>query len=166
MDIIHGKLKPVLEKIRSSRIAAQTGTESQFVTKNGMSFLEMKYNLMLSYCSLISFYILLKLEGKDVSGHPVVERLLHLKLLLEKLRPLDLKMQYQVDKMVRTAVLEQTDGRPLAGQAKDLSYKPNVTMMEGDDDNEEEASNEEEEDSDDADQEQQDDDDDSEQGPQ
>lgn len=80
-----------------------------------MSFLEMKYNLMLSYCSLISFYILLKLEGKDVSGHPVVERLLHLKLLLEKLRPLDLKMQYQVDKMVRTAVLEQTDGRPLAG---------------------------------------------------
>ena len=115
MDIIHGKLKPVLEKVRASRIQAEDGEESQFVIKDGMSFLEMKYNLMLTYCSTISFYILLKLEGKDVKGHPVVGRLIHLKLLLEKLRPLDTKMQYQVDKMVRTAILEQTDGRQLTG---------------------------------------------------
>jgi len=71
------------------------------VTRDGMSFLEMKYNLMLTYCQMINFYMLLKLEGRDVSSHPVIDRLLHLKLLLEKVRPLDVKMQYQVDKMVR-----------------------------------------------------------------
>ena len=103
MDVIQVKLKPVLEKVRASVQPAGSGVDASqiLVTKDGMSFLEMKYNLMLTYCQMLSFYMLLKLEGKDVSSHPVIDRLLHLKLLLEKVRPLDMKMQYQVDKMVR-----------------------------------------------------------------
>lgn len=57
-----------------------------------MSYLEMKYNLMMSYCSFLNFYMLLKLEGKDVSKHPVIHRLAHIKTLLEKLKPLDSKL--------------------------------------------------------------------------
>jgi hypothetical protein len=103
MDVIQLKLKPVLEKVRASVEAGGSGAADDqiLVTRDGMSFLEMKYNLMLTYCQMINFYMLLKLEGRDVSSHPVIDRLLHLKLLLEKVRPLDVKMQYQVDKMVR-----------------------------------------------------------------
>jgi hypothetical protein len=39
--------------------------------KNANSYLEMKYNLLLSYCSYISFYLMLRLEGKS-SEHPVI----------------------------------------------------------------------------------------------
>jgi hypothetical protein len=62
------------------------------VTEDGMSFLEMKYNLMLSYCQFLSLYLLMKLDsthGQNISKHPIIARLLHIKLLFERLRPLD-----------------------------------------------------------------------------
>ena len=58
-------------------------------TEGGMSYLEMKYQLMLQYCQFLSVYLLLKLEGKSVVDHAVIQRLVKLKLLLEKLRPMD-----------------------------------------------------------------------------
>ena len=54
-----------------------------------MSYLEMKYNLMMSYCTFLSFYLLMKIEGKDVNQHPVIFKLAHIKALFEKLKPLD-----------------------------------------------------------------------------
>jgi len=68
MDVIQVKLKPVLEKVRASVSSGGSGADDDqiLVTKDGMSFLEMKYNLMLTYCQMINFYMLLKLEGKDV----------------------------------------------------------------------------------------------------
>jgi U3 small nucleolar RNA-associated protein 3 len=95
---LNGKLKPMLDKIR----AKQVGT-----TKHGMTYLEMKYNLLLSYCSFLSFYILLKTEGVSTKDHPVIGKLLYIKTLLERLRPLDQKLQYQVDKVIRTAALSE-----------------------------------------------------------
>jgi hypothetical protein len=35
---------------------------------------------------------LLKLEGKPLRDHPVIGRLLHIKILLERLKPLDSKL--------------------------------------------------------------------------
>jgi hypothetical protein len=95
----------VLEKVRTS--INQEG-ENQIETKHGMSYLEMKYNLMLSYCSFLTYYLLLKLEGKRVENHPVVGKLVHIKTLFEKLRPLDAKLQYQIDKMLKQAALAET----------------------------------------------------------
>ena len=89
----------MLEKLRSGSVDT---------TKHGLSYLEMKYNLLLSYCSFLSLLILLKLEGTSISHHPVIDRLLYIKTLLERLRPLDLKLQYQVDKLLRTAALAES----------------------------------------------------------
>ena len=77
---LNGKLRPMVEKVRSGTIDS---------TKHGMTYLEMKYNLLLSYCSFLSFYIVLKTTGRKIEGHPVVGRLIHVKTLLERLRPLD-----------------------------------------------------------------------------
>lgn len=65
-----------------------------FQLNKGMTYLEMKYNLLLSYCTFLSFYLLMKLEGKEVTDHPVIFKLAHIKTLMEKLRPLDQKLQY------------------------------------------------------------------------
>ena len=70
-------------------------------TVAGMSYLEMKYNLLMSYCTFLAFYLLMKVEGKNVENHPVVFKLAHIKTLFEKLKPLDKKLQYQIDKMIR-----------------------------------------------------------------
>jgi hypothetical protein len=89
-----------------------------------MSYLEMKYNLMMSYCTFLAFYLLLKVEGKKVEEHPVIYRLAHIKTLLEKLRPLDQKLAYQIDKMLREATA--TNVAAQSKQANALKYKPNL----------------------------------------
>ena len=41
----------------------------------GLSFLELKHQLLLHYCQLISFYLLKKLRGEKLTGHPCVRQL-------------------------------------------------------------------------------------------
>lgn len=102
------KLMPFLTAARTGKIKS---------TASGMSYLEMKYNLLMSYCTFLSFYLLLKVEGKPVENHPVIHKLTHIKTLFEKLRPLDQKLQYQVDKMANL-----TD----AAASGALAHKPNI----------------------------------------
>lgn len=104
-----------MDKIRAKEIKS---------TAAGMSYLEMKYNLMMSYCTFLAFYLLLKVEGKKVEDHPVIYRLAHIKTLLEKLRPLDQKLAYQIDKMLREATA--TNVAAQSKQANALKYKPNL----------------------------------------
>ena len=58
----------------------------------------MKQNLMLSYCTFIIFYLMLKVEGKSTEKHPVVYKLAHIRTLMDKLRPIDTKMEKAIKK--------------------------------------------------------------------
>jgi hypothetical protein len=128
----------MLEKVRSRQVDT---------TKHGMTYLEMKYNLLLSYCQFLSFFIVLKLEGKPVKDHPVVGKLIHIKTLLERLRPLDQKLQYQIDKLIRAAALSEVNANEEkvveGSKAIDaLQYRPNIENLQGD---EEESESQDEE---------------------
>jgi len=111
-----------------------------------MSYLEMKYNLMMSYCTFLAFYLLLKVEGKNVDGHPVVYRLTHIKTLLEKLKPLDQKLSYQIEKMLKEA---NASAALPKGKKDALSYKPNLKAMQSGSENEDEYGEEGESDEED-----------------
>lgn len=56
------------------------------------TFVDLKYNLLLSYCSFLSFYLLLKSSGQDVRSHPVLHKITTLKQTLDGLAPLDEKL--------------------------------------------------------------------------
>lgn len=103
---------PFLNAARSGKVKS---------TAAGMSYLEMKYNLLMSYCTFLAFYLLLKVEGKPVENHPVIHKLTHIKALFEKLKPLDQKLQYQIDKMANmTEAVAQGN----------LAHKPNLKDLE------------------------------------
>lgn len=53
-DEIENRIKPAFEIMSSSSIK---------LPKNCRKYLEMKHNLLLSYCSFIVFYLLMKVEG-------------------------------------------------------------------------------------------------------
>lgn len=59
-----------------------------------MSYLDMKYSLLLSYLQFLACYLLMKLEGREVEGHPIIARLVGLKTMMERCRALDGKLQY------------------------------------------------------------------------
>jgi len=75
-----------------------------YPTEKGLSLLEVKDQLLLMYLMDLTHLILDKASGGSLQGHAAVLRLVEIRTVLEKLRPLDQKLKYQVDKLVKTAV--------------------------------------------------------------
>ena len=110
--------------------AARAG---ELATAEGISYLDAKHLLMLSYCVNIVFYLLLKSEGRSVRDHPVVLRLVEIRAYLEKLRPIDRKLRYQIDKLLKTSAVSELAGGQDDGEDEDdpLRFKPNPDALVG-----------------------------------
>ncbi len=76
------------------------------------------------------FYLLLKSHGASVKQHPVIDQLVKIRTVLEKLRPLDKKLAYQIDKLLKQATLGEVD----SPDADPRAHKPNPDMLELDED--------------------------------
>uniref|UniRef100_T1JJK7 Neuroguidin n=1 Tax=Strigamia maritima TaxID=126957 RepID=T1JJK7_STRMM len=72
-------------------------------TTKGISFLEVKYHLLLSYLINLTFTSLIKMNGQKLEGDPAVDRIVEIRTVLEKIRPIEQKLRYQIDKLVKTA---------------------------------------------------------------
>lgn len=68
-----------------------------------MQYLEVKQQMLLAYCINVTFYMLMKAEGRSVRSHPVMRRLLELRYSIEKLRGIDAKLKYQIDRLLKQA---------------------------------------------------------------
>ncbi|XP_029002259.1 neuroguidin [Betta splendens] len=75
-----------------------------FKTSKGLSFLDLRYHLLLFYLQDLTHLISLKTEGEKIKDSEALTRVVTIRTVLEKMRPLDHKLKYQIDKLVRTAV--------------------------------------------------------------
>lgn len=85
--------------------------------------MEVKDQLLLMYLMDLTHLILDKASGGSLQGHDGILRLVEIRTVLEKLRPLDQKLKYQIDKLVKTAVtgsLSENDP---------LRFKPHPSNM-------------------------------------
>ncbi|KAI1395830.1 hypothetical protein F4819DRAFT_169925 [Hypoxylon fuscum] len=117
-------------------------------TSDGVSLLDVKNELLLSYLQNLVFLILIKirnaknghseeLEREDQSDLPddVVKKLVELRLYLDKgVRPLEEKLQFQLDKILRAA----DDADRLAAQA--AKHVASASESESDDGSDDEDS--------------------------
>ncbi|OLN98020.1 Uncharacterized protein C18B11.06 [Colletotrichum chlorophyti] len=125
--------------------------------QNGISLLDVKNELLLSYLQNLVFLILLKLRNsKQHSGEDepptdttdaVVKKLVELRLYLEKgVRPLEEKLRYQIEKILRAA----DDAERSAQATKDAKGKDSDdsddSASDGESGSDEESDEEEEED--------------------
>ncbi|KAI9503728.1 hypothetical protein BX070DRAFT_175275, partial [Coemansia spiralis] len=79
--------------------------DGELATGNGISFLEVKHHTMLSYITNLAYLTLLKLHGRQIEDHSVITDLIEDRTVLEKMRPLEQRLKYQIDKMLRSAVI-------------------------------------------------------------
>ena len=125
LDEITQSVEPVIAAARAGELA----------TAEGISYLDAKHLLMLSYCINIVFYLLLKSEGRSVRDHPVVLRLVEIRAYLEKLRPIDRKLKYQIDKLLKMADGPRKDKSLGEGEDEDeddpLRFRPNPDALVG-----------------------------------
>ncbi|KAM8960611.1 neuroguidin [Pelodytes ibericus] len=90
-----------------------------YPTEKGLSFLELKDQLLLLYIQDLTHLILEKTCGKPINGNAAIMRLVEIRTVLEKMRPVDQKLKYQIDKLVRAAVTGSL------GENDPLRFKPN-----------------------------------------
>lgn len=91
----------------------------ELTTEYGLSFLEVKYHMLLDYLINLTYVVLRKCSGETIEGNPSIERLIEIRTVLEKIRPIDYKLRYQIDKLVKTAVTGVSDS------SDPILYKPN-----------------------------------------
>ncbi|GLE00284.1 hypothetical protein PINS_up009011 [Pythium insidiosum] len=122
------KLKDELAQVHDKVAALADAVENDLPTQSGMGYLQVKNHALLTYTKLELFFALLKLESPDaVQDHPVFKELVRYRTLLERIRPLDRKMKYQVDKMLKVAL---SGGQDLD---ESLHYAPKPDQLVGDD---------------------------------
>ncbi|XP_021891912.1 neuroguidin, partial [Carica papaya] len=107
---------------------------NNYPTADGISYLEAKHLLLLSYCQSLVYYLLQKAKGLSIEGHPVVSSLVEIRLFLEKIRPIDKKLQYQIQKLTRVSTTEKpglSEKDPEVSKKSEdlLKYRPNPDML-------------------------------------
>ena len=103
----------------------------ELTTDQGLSFLEMKYNMLLGYLINLTYIVLRKCSGEKIEGDPCIERLIEIRTVLEKIRPIDHKLKYQIDKLVKTATVGPDGSNP-------TEFRANLQNMKGEDESESE----------------------------
>lgn len=136
---------------------------NQLPTSDGISYLDAKYLLLLNYCSSLVYYLLRKAKGFSIEGHPVVRSLVEIRLFLEKvcfystslfnlltcmwllsslafwlaqIRPIDKKLEYQIQKLTKVSVvakdnafMDEKDSATPQAMDDRLKYRPNPDML-------------------------------------
>ncbi|NWU35844.1 SAS10 protein, partial [Hylia prasina] len=88
---IKDELHPLLQMVRDGTIPQGKGSR----------YLQTKYHLYLNYCANISFYLVLKSKRIPVHSHPVIERLVAYRNIINDLAAIDQKLSPQVRMLLR-----------------------------------------------------------------
>ena len=92
----------------------------------GISFLSLKNMLMVEYITNLMQLIYLKTTGQKINGNPCVLRLAEIRTVLEKSKSIELKLKYQIDKLLKIASNTNTN------EHDPLSFKPNLNNFASD----------------------------------
>ncbi|OQR91305.1 neuroguidin, partial [Thraustotheca clavata] len=136
LNKVESDIQGLKEKVDEFR---QFISSDNLATDGGMGFLQIKNHALMQYSQLSMFFSLLKLEEPEkVKNHPVFKELVRYRTILERIRPLDRKLKYQVDKLLKIAVSNTT------GLDETLSYAPNPDQLKNDDDDDDQEDNDDE----------------------
>ncbi|CAE7245860.1 ngdn [Symbiodinium sp. KB8] len=115
VEEVRHTIQPILQAVREGGLA----------TTGGVAYLEVRHQLLLAYVSHLAFYLMLKAEGAPVRHHPVMARLVRIRTMMEKARPLDAKLKFQLDRILRAGSGAQ--------QGSVLAPNPTAMLAHGDD---------------------------------
>ncbi|XP_034959018.2 something about silencing protein 10 [Zootoca vivipara] len=83
---LRDELEPLMQMVKDGVILEGKGSQ----------YLQTKYHLYLNYCCNISFYLVLKAKRIPVHGHPVIERLVSYRNLINDLATVDQKLSPEI----------------------------------------------------------------------
>ncbi|XP_041480309.1 something about silencing protein 10-like [Lytechinus variegatus] len=112
------RLQPLVGLIKDGVI--QEGSE-------GAQYVHTKYQLYLSYCMNISFYMILKAKHVPVSNHPVIGRILAFGKLISELQPVDEKLAEEIESLLsKTDDVEEETKQTRLEREEELIVAPKI----------------------------------------
>ncbi|XP_054472832.1 something about silencing protein 10 isoform X1 [Anoplopoma fimbria] len=107
------ELQPLMQMVKNGKIPPGKGAD----------YLKTKQQLYLNYCTNISFYLVLKAKRIPAHNHPVIERLLTYRNLINELGSVDARLAPQFRKLLAGEEKEKTSGRPAEGKKTRVASK-------------------------------------------
>ncbi|KAL6111954.1 utp3 [Pungitius sinensis] len=102
---LKNELQPLMQMVKAGKIPPGKGAD----------YLKTKQQLYLNYCTNISFYLVLKAKRIPAHNHPVIERLLTYRNLINELGAVDTRLAPQFRELL-TDGKDETAGRPSEGK--------------------------------------------------
>ncbi|KAJ3362288.1 hypothetical protein GGF31_001773 [Allomyces arbusculus] len=125
-------LKDLQDAALQVKTAVEPLTDKIKPSAKGLSFLEVKNHCMMTYLTGLCHVAHTKLAGQAPTASPALDSLLDLRVIMEKIKPMETKLKYRIDKL-----LKATESTSASSDA--LSFKPNVANFDDDDDENEGA---------------------------
>ncbi|XP_017263475.1 something about silencing protein 10 [Kryptolebias marmoratus] len=107
------ELQPLVQMVEDGKIPPGKGAD----------YLKTKQQLYLNYCTNISFYLVLKAKRIPAHNHPVIERLLTYRNLINELGAVDARLAPEFHKLLAADKTGKTTGKPTEGKKLKFSSK-------------------------------------------
>jgi len=109
--------------------------------RNGISLLEVKNRDLMVYMAEMCQLMHNMLNGHTILDHPSIDQLVYLRTVIERIRPMEMKLRHHIDKLIKSSNVENSMSSILGGR-----FRARPEAMEFDDgDGEPAGSGEEEE---------------------
>lgn len=134
LAVLLKEMKEGLDNVKRKIQTLTAKVKAQSSTADGFSYLDAKNLLLLNYCQSLVYYLLRKAKGYSIEEHPVVRSIVEMRLFLEKIRPIDKKLQYQIQKVIKaseSAASNANEKVPAASNKNedDSKHRPNPEML-------------------------------------
>ncbi|XP_041671066.1 something about silencing protein 10 isoform X1 [Cheilinus undulatus] len=107
------ELQPLVKMVEDGKIPPGKGAD----------YLKTKQQLYLNYCTNISFYLVLKAKRIPAHNHPVIERLLTYRNLINELGSVDARLAPQYRQLLAGEEREEAPSRPAESKKTKISNK-------------------------------------------
>lgn len=122
-------LKETTQKVEASLLEAieEHINSKDFAPSDGLDFLDTKNSLLLSYLIDLTVYLRQRLSGDECAPDSNWDRLTEMKTALDRVRSLDKKLRYMIDKLLAAGTTATTFA---AGAEDPLQFRPNASALE------------------------------------
>ncbi|BES88695.1 Sas10/Utp3/C1D family [Nesidiocoris tenuis] len=112
--------------------------------KDGISLLTVKKRLLVYYMAYLTEFMKKKVQGEKIEESDVVDKLAEIRVYLERIQPIEKKLKYQIDKMLKvasTGAADKNDPSQFRANPSSMALEPGDEEDNDEDGGEEDASN-------------------------
>ncbi|XP_063710534.1 neuroguidin-like isoform X2 [Symsagittifera roscoffensis] len=122
------KISASLDKVKNQLpdIIAKT-SDSQL--KNGLSLNQLKNTALIMHNVNLLYLIREKLRGNAIKDSPTVERLIESRVIMERMKPLELKLKYQMERLLKVSNDVKEDNNSSNSRNSALNFRPNLSKL-------------------------------------